>query len=201
MYDALTSTYSLSCPLGPPSRVPLSSFRALDRLPGAVHPAVYRVLYLCGCGEEHTGLVPHDELDWAPLGGTLDGTFRNLMTSHDDLLAVELIDAAAARIRAGEWPWSFYCLVEGRPRPVTPSSFTLIAPGDGAVGVAIRCPVCTSVSVNLVSREHVDIPFWNDHVVGVVEHVFPEDALRAVDAFRAELASSDFDERRLHLEL
>jgi hypothetical protein len=201
MYDALTSTYALSCPLGPPRRVPLSAFRALERLPGPAHPAVYRVTYACGCGGEHTGLVSHGDLDWAPLGATLAGTFRNLMTSHDDPLADELVDAAATRIGAGEWPWSFFCLVEGRARPVTPSSFSLIAPGGGSLGVAIRCPVCAAVSVNVVSREHVDIPFWNDPSVGVVAHVFPEDALRAVDAFRAELDSSTFDERRLHLEL
>ena len=201
MYDALTSTYALSCPNGSPRRVRLSSFRMLERLPGAAHPAVYRVTYACACGSEHAGLVSHDDLDWAPLGASLAGTFRNLMTSHDDPVAVELVDAAAARIGAGEWPWSFFCLVEGRARPVTPSSFTIIAPGGHAFGVAIRCPVCGSTSVNVVSREHVDLPFWNDARVGVVDHVFPDDALRAVEAFRAELHSSRFDERRLHLEL
>jgi hypothetical protein len=53
--------------------------------------------------------------------------------------------------------------------------------------------------VNLVSRQHVDIPFWNDERIAVVDHVFEEDALRAVDAFRAELTSARFDERRLEL--
>jgi hypothetical protein len=201
MYDALTSTYALSCPLDRARRVPLSAFRTLERLPGPAHPAVYRVTYVCGCGGEHTGLVSHDELDWAPLGGSLAGTFHNFMTSHDDPVAHELVDTAATRIGAGEWPWSFFCFVEGRARPVTPSSFTLIAPGGPAFGVAIRCPACGSVSVNVVSREHVDIPFWNDSAVGVVDHVFPQDALRAIDAFQDELCSSRFDERRLHLEL
>jgi hypothetical protein len=84
---------------------------------------------------------------------------------------------------------------------VTPSSFALIAPGGGAFGVAVRCPACSAVSVNLVSREHVDIPFWNDHRVGVVGHVFHADAMRAVDDFHAELESARFDERRLDLEL
>jgi hypothetical protein len=55
--------------------------------------------------------------------------------------------------------------------------------------------------VNLVSRPHVDIPFWNDPHVAVVDHVFEEDALRAIDDFRAELGSARFDERRLDLEL
>ena len=201
MYDALTSTYSFACPHGPEARIRLSSFRALQRLPGASHPAVYRVLFACGCGEEHPGLLTHDELDWAPLGSALDGTFRNLMTRRDDEVAGELSDLAAGHIGAGEWPWSFYCFPEGRPRPVTPSAFWLIAPGGGLLGVAVRCPVCSALSVNLVTREHLDVPFWNDDRIGVVSHVFHEDAWRAREEFRAELESARFDERRLDLEL
>jgi hypothetical protein len=201
MYDALTSTYSFSCPHGRRTRVRLSSFRVLERLPGAAHPAVYQVLFACRCGGEHPGLVSHDDLDWAPLGVAADGVFRNLMTSHDDPLARELVDIAAGHIGAGEWPWSFFCFLEGRPRPVTPSAFTLIAPGGRSLGVAVRCPVCTAVSVNLVTPEHLDIPFWNDPRVGVVSHVFRADELRAVEDFRAELQSARFDERRLDLEL
>ena len=181
--------------------MPLSSFRQLERLPGAAHPAVYRVVFGCGCGEDHPGLVSHDDLDWAPLGAAAQSSFHNLMTSHEDSLAVALVDVAAARIRAGEWPWSFFCLVEGRPRPMTPSALALVAPGNGALGIAVRCPACAAVSVNLVTRQHVDIPFWNDARVGVVDHVFPADALRVVDEFRAELGSARFDEKRLDLEL
>lgn len=201
MYDILTSTYSFSCPHGTDVRVRLSSFRALERLPGASHPAVYRILFDCRCGEEHRGLVPHDELDWAPLGASAAGSFRNLMTATDDPLSDALSDAAAHRIGAGEWPWSFYCYLEGKPRPVTPSAFGLIAPGGRFLGVAVRCPACGAVSVNLVTHAHLDVPFWNDSRVGVVAHVFHEDALRELDAFRAELHSARFDERRLDLEL
>ena len=115
----------------------------------------------------------------------------------------ELAELAAARIKAGEWPWSFYCHLEARPRPMTPSAFALIAPGDGRsddfVGVAVRCPACGAVSVNLVTRRHVDVPFWNDARVGVVDHVFEPDALRAIEEFRCELHSARFDERRLDL--
>ena len=201
MYDPLTSTYSFPCPHGRDPRVPLSSFRSLERLPGAAHPAVYRIFFECSCGGEHPGLVSHDELDWAPLGLEAGGTFRNLMTSLDDPLARELVDVAAARIGAGEWPWSFYCFLEGRPRPVTPSAFAFIAPGGRSLGIAVRCPACAAVSVNLVYRAHLDVPFWNDVRIGVVDHVFGEDALRAIDEFRAELDSARFDERRLDLEL
>lgn len=198
MYDALTGLYTLACPARGQARVRLSAFRRLERLPGAAHPAVYRIEFACGCGAEHPALVGHDDLDWAPLG-LAAGRFLNLMTARLDDAAAELGELAATRIRAGEWPWSFYCYLEERPRPVTPSSFLLLAPGDGSLGIAVRCPVCAAVSVNLVSAVHVDVPFWNDERIGVVEHVFPDDALHAVDAFRAELWSARFDERRLDL--
>lgn len=201
MYEALTSTYEFACPHGHEARVPLSAFRTLERLPGAAHPAVYRIEFACSCGDEHPGLITHDDLDWAHLGTTGGRTFRNLMTAHDDPIAVELAELAAGRIGAGEWPWSFFCFLEGRPRPVTPSAFALIAPGGRTFGVAVQCPVCSSLSVNLVSRAHVDVPFWNDPKVGVVAHVFERDATRTLADFRAELDSARFDERRLDLEL
>jgi hypothetical protein len=199
MYDALTGRYTFSCPHTEHARVTLSAFRLLQRLPGAAHPAVYRVRFDCWCGEEHTGLLAHDELDWAPLGGAA-GMFLDLMTSRLADAGAELADAASAKLRAGEWPWSFYCYPEARPRPVFPSSFVAVAPGDRWLGLAVRCPVCGALSVNLVSQPHVDLPFWNDERVGVVDHVFAEDAVLALEAFRSELESARFDERRLNLE-
>ena len=68
-----------------------------------------------------------------------------------------------------------------------------------SLGLAVRCPACSALSVNLVSRSHVDLPFANDERIGVVEHVFADDALRTVAEFKAELHSASFDERRLHL--
>jgi hypothetical protein len=122
------------------------------------------------------------------------------MTSRLELVGDELAEVSARRINAGEWPWSFFCYPEERPRPVFPSSFSLLAPGGRAVGVAVRCPVCSRVSVNLVSTEHIDLPFHNDASVGVVEHVFTADAATALEEFRAELHSAAFDSRRLALE-
>ena len=77
----------------------------------------------------------------------------------------------------------------------------MLAPGNpsGSIGIAGRCPVCERVSANLVSPEHVDLPFHNDAEIGVVEHVFPGDAERAIDEFRAELWSGSFGARRLPL--
>jgi hypothetical protein len=198
MYDALTSRYTFSCPEQGESRVRLSEFRQLERLPGSAHPAVYSVVFACACGDEHTGLVAHDELDWAPLGAG-EGVFFNVMTARLEPVADELSDLATRRILAGDWPWTFFCYPEQRPRPVFPSSFVLLAPGGGALGLAVRCPACAATSVNLVSHRHVDQPFWNDAEVGVVDHVFGDDANRAVEEFRAELYSARFDVRRLDL--
>lgn len=199
MYDALTARYTFACPHRQETRVPLSDFRLIERLPGPAHPAVYGIRFDCGCGEEHPGLVPHPDLDWAPLGGQAGGFF-DLMTSQRCDAGGELLDSAAAHVRAGEWPWTFFCYLEARPRPVFPSSFVAVAPGERWLGLAVRCPVCGSLSVNVVSRAHVDLPFWNDEHVGVVDHVFAPDALRSVEEFRAELDSARFDERRIDLQ-
>ena len=200
MYDALTSRYTFACPARGEARVPLSAFRELDRLPGAAHPAVYRVRFACACGEDHVGLVAHDDLDWAPLG-LREITFLNLMTSRVEELAADFADLAARRIGAGKWPWSFFCYPEERPRPVFPSAFRLLAPGNagGAVGIAVRCPACSRVSINLVSSAHVDLPFHNDAEIGVVAHIFTEDAAHTLEEFRAKLYSAAFDARRLLL--
>ena len=75
MYDVLRASYRFHCPSRPDgemARVPLSSFRRLERLPGAVHPAVYRVEYDCPCGDRHLGLVSHGDLDYGPLATVRD---------------------------------------------------------------------------------------------------------------------------------
>ena len=201
MYDALTTRYTFPCPERGEARVALSSFRRLTQLPGPAQPAVFEVDFGCACGDEHPGLVPHDELDWAPLGLSGGASFVNLMTATVDPLDAELADLAARRIQAGEWPWSFYCYAEERPRPVSPSAFLVLAPAAGgdAVGLAVRCPACGSVSINLVSEQHLDVPFHNDREVGVVAHVFATDAKRVVEEFVDELYSASFDSRRIDL--
>jgi hypothetical protein len=199
MYDALTTRYTFACPARGETRVSLSAFRLLDRLPGAEHPAVFHVVFNCPCGEEHPGLVSDSELDWAPLGLAED-RFLNLMTARFEDVAPELSDLAVRKILAGEWPWSFFCYPEDRPRAVFPSSFFLLAPGDCSLGLAVRCPSCNRVSVNLVSHEHVDLPFHNDREIGVVPHVFAGDGSRMLMDFRDELDSGGFDARRLDLD-
>jgi hypothetical protein len=202
MYDGLTTKYTFACPARGEARVTLSDFRELERLPGTAHPVVYRVRFACACGAEHVGLVTHQELDWAPLGLGSEVSFLNLMTTRLEALETELADLAALRIKAGEWPWLFFCYPENQPRPVFPSSFFLLAPAEreGGVALAVRCPSCAQTSINLVSAQHVDLPFHNDAQIGVVDHIFAADAARAVDEFAAELDSAHFDSRRLALE-
>src|ERR1041384_7114068 len=105
MYDVFTTRYEFSCPERGEARVALSSFRRIEQLPGATHPAVYEVAFDCGCGGRHPGLVTHDELDWAPLG-LGEGVFLNLMTAKLDPLEDELADLAARRSQAGGGPSS-----------------------------------------------------------------------------------------------
>ena len=199
MYDALTTRYTFPCPRRGETRVRLSAFRVLERLPGAEHPAVFQVSFDCPCGEEHPALVSDSELDWAPLGHA-EEQFLNLMTDRLENTAAELSDLAARRILAGDWPWSFYCYPEDRPRPVFPSSFFLLAPGGGSLGLAVRCPACERVSINLVSHEHVDLPFHNDGEIGVVPHLFAADGEHVLEEFRAELDTSRVDARRMFLD-
>ncbi|HEY7004475.1 MAG TPA: hypothetical protein VH281_09350 [Gaiellaceae bacterium] len=192
MYDSLTGLYTFACPVQGEVARPLSAFRVLERLPGAAHPAVFKVTFSCPCKDEHEGLVAHDDLDWAPLSGS-DATFLNLMTSRLEAVADELLELAARHIRAGEWPWSFFCYPEGRPRPVFPSSFRALAAGEERLGLAVECPSCSRTSVNLVTQRHVDVPFYNDARVDVVEHIFPGDSQATSDVFRAELDSGVLD--------
>jgi hypothetical protein len=198
--DALTGTFRLPCPAHGTASVRLSAFREIERLAGSAHPAVYRVAFSCPCGDDHVALIGHDTLDWSPLGLDEGTAFVNLMTSRRDDVAVELAAVATTHIDRGEWPWSFFCYPEAAARPVTPSSFRLLAPCAETVGVAVRCPVCGATSINLVTRPHVDVPFHSDATVGVVAHVFERDALRTVAEFDAELRSATFDEKRLLLD-
>lgn len=201
VYDPLTSTFALSCPYRGRAWLPLSAFRTLDRVRGTSRPAVFSVLFACPCGEDHSGFVTHDDLDVAPLGIGAAGTFRNLMTSKEEPVESELCDLAATRIGAGEWPWCFVCLLESRPRPISPSAITLITPEGERFGVAVRCPSCATVSVNLVSRQHVDIPFWNDPRVAVLDRVFRGSDADDVETLRVELASLELEDRTIEFTL
>ena len=164
-----------------------SAFRTLERLPGPAAPAVYAVRFACRCADEHQTLVTHEDLDWRPLVGSGE-FFLNLMTGKREPLADELLEQAAFRIKRGEWPWTLFCFPEERPRPVYPSAFRLVSPSEAGVLVGVRCPSCARTSVNVCSSEHVDVPFFNDAEVGVVESLFDQSESQLVDLI-AELAA------------
>jgi hypothetical protein len=123
----------------------------------------------------------------------------NLMTSKLESAAAELLELAATQIRVGEWPWSFFCYPEERARPVFPSSFRALGAGNDRLGLAVECPSCSRTSVNLVTHRHIDVPFYNDRKVDVVEHIFSGDRETTLQAFRLELDSGRFDARRRDL--
>ena len=201
MYDVLRASYRFHCPARPDGelvRVPLSAFRSLERLPGAAHPAVYRVSYDCSCGQEHPGLVTHGELDYGPLE-PVGLEFRNLLTGRTEPVGDELAELARAQVQRGNWPWRLYCSRESRLRPVFPSSLMLVLPHertDDLVGVAMRCPSCGHASLNLVSAPHLDVPFYHDRVVRYVEQPFGDGRDLTLERFHDALHSARFDDER-----
>src|SRR5436305_6253150 len=99
MHDPLTSRYAFACPVRGETHVLLSAFRSIEQLPGATHPAVFRVRFDCGCGDEHDGPVTHDDVDCAPLGLEA-GDVLKLMTAGLEPAGRERGELAAARTRA-----------------------------------------------------------------------------------------------------
>jgi len=176
--------------------VSISSFRMVKRLRGAEHPAVFRVQFDCEtCGERHESLVTHDRLDWEPLGTDSTATFTNLLTGTRELAGHEMMALASSMINRGAWPWTFWCYPESALRPGFPSSLRMVAPthdhvgGPARVGALIRCYACQRLSVNLVTRTHLDVPYFNDDRIAIVEQIFDRDELTTEEAFRHQLSS------------
>lgn len=187
MYDWLTARYAFPCPEGSTARVRLSAFRSVEELPGTSRPAVYTVRFACPCGEQHGGLATHADLDWAPVGAS-GSAFYNVMTGRLESAGGLVAEEAAFRIKRGEWPWSFYCVAERAPRPVFPSAFRVLRPLDRRMIVAVRCPACGETSLNLVSCEHLDVPFHSDHEIEVAERLVGEEEGDRMDELAEGLA-------------
>ncbi|MEO9176879.1 MAG: hypothetical protein ABI317_15305 [Gaiellales bacterium] len=195
MWDALGHSFRFRCPASEAAFacVPLSSFRSVDRLSGAAHPAVFQIRFDCAlCGDEHAALAAHDELDHAPLAGPLVMSFWDPLTGRvGGDLGHELAQSAADRLRRGTWPWSFWCAAENRLQPGYPSGLRFVARHEQLVGVAVTCASCGSSSLNLVSRRHLDEPFYHDAVVHSLER--PATVLDEHERFQRELRTSRFD--------
>jgi hypothetical protein len=199
MYDGLTARYTFACPSGSRPSVRLSSFRALEQLPGTARPAVYQVRFACPCGADHPALVTHDQLDWEPIGAAA-APFYDVMTGRVESAAAELAEEAAHRIRLGRWPWAFYCFAEGRARPIFPSFFRLLAPQRDRIVVAARCPSCATTSVNVVSHEHLDLPYWSDPAVDVLDRIFDCHDDENLAELAEELEAGPYPATRRHLD-
>lgn len=197
MYDSLLNRYRFSCPnTDEHAWVSVSGFRAVRRLRGAAAPAVFRVNYTCTCGDLHESLITHDTLDYEPLGTDTSATFLNLLTGSRELLAPEMGDMAGTMIRQGKWPWTFYCYPESATRPAFPSSLRMVSPvedtGHERHGVLFRCYSCERLTINLVSRQHLDVPFFNDPVLHYVDRVVGKDHVSTEEAFRHQLDSGHY---------
>lgn len=192
MFDPIRNRYALTCPEHEETVwVPVSGFRAIRRLRGAHAPAVFRVAFDCECGGRHEALVSHDRLDWEPLGTDSTETFTNLLTGRRELLATELSEQATDHLRRGSWPWMFYCHPESAMRPGFPSSLRFVTPehghGTDRVGTLVRCFSCERHTVNIVSRDHLDVPWHTDAAIGFIAQVFDGDAIAPEERFRHQL--------------
>jgi hypothetical protein len=199
VYDPLRQSFRLTCAASQRRvEAPLSEFRTIERLPGAQHPAAYRITYRCrACRDVHVALVSERDLDCEPVAPREPPLFVNLMTGRQEPVDAELLDRAERELRRGSWPWLFYCACEHDVRPGYPSHVRMIAPSDDSrlLGVAVACSACGQTSVNLVSRRNLDQPFFHDPVLRYVDETV--DALvETFDRFRRELWSSRFDEER-----
>ena len=199
MFDPLRSRYRFVCPAAEQEQArPLSAFRTIERLPGAGHPAVYKVAYVCAvCGGEHPALLSEHALDCEPITPKDDVAFVNVLTGKRESVADELRDAAERHLRRGNWPWTFYCACEHEVRPGYPSQLTRLAPTDDnrELGVAVRCAVCEGVTINLVSQRHIDEPFFHDPLLRYVDRPLAPGA-GTLERFQHELWSSTFDQER-----
>lgn len=197
MFDIFSARYQFPCATtGAEVSVALSQFRSLEQLPGAASPTVYKVTFDCACGVQHDGLLSHDELDWEPLSNETTETFFNFQTGSRDLVAAELSQLTSEFIRKGAWPWTFYCYPESAVRPGFPSSLLCVAPTTGQrrarQGVVVHCASCSRMSINFVTSQHLDVPFYNDQVVHYVDKMLPGERLSVEEAFRQQLNYRDF---------
>lgn len=201
MFDILRSEYQFRCPNDPSewASVPVSKIRVVRRFRGATSPAVFRVTFDCPCGDEHETLVPHDRLDLDPIGVDSPTPVLNLATGTREPLGRELGMLAQDMLKQGHWPWEFWCHPESQRRPGFPSSLRVVAPVDHStddevpVGVVVRCNSCHRLSVNFVSRRHLDVPYFSDPQIRYVRRLFGDDVLSESESLRQRLTNDWLD--------
>ena len=127
------------------TRLPLSRFRRLGASARNAQPAVFRgrLRVRVWRGASWSRHPRRARLGAARAWGRAD-SFLNLMTAPSGRARGRARRPGARRESERGVAVSFFCYPENQPRPVFPSSFLLLAPSErgGAVGLAVRCPVC-----------------------------------------------------------
>jgi hypothetical protein len=146
-YDTIQVGWSLAC-VEQARRivVRLDAFRELEELPGAVHPALFRVAYRCpACRGRHLALIAGGDLDVAPLREPPPPYYDPLlghMTWDGDAVSELWLQS----IRRHRWPLVFQCCAERRAVPGWPSALRVLEPDreerTSLYRVAYRCPSC-----------------------------------------------------------
>ena len=190
MYDVLRASYRFHCPgarTGGFAPVPLSRFRRIERLPRRRASGRLPRAYRCECGDDHVGLVSHDDLDYRPIGAS-EVEFTNLLTGQPEPAGMELARARPrCRCSAATGRGGCICCREAKLKPVFPSCLSHVAPGESElVGVAMTCPSCGQLSLNVVTQRHLDVPFYHDEIVRVIERPFGDVRDLTVDRFHHE---------------
>ena len=200
MYDALTTRYTFACPQRGETRVALSSFRRLERFPDRrTRPST--ASRSTAVRRASTRARRRTTSSTGRRSASTRGAFSNLMTSRLAPVEDELGDLAARRIQAGEWPWSFFCYPEGRPRPVFPSSFFLLAPAEGGEsGSGWRSAAPSAERTRSTSSRRARRRALPQRPPDRRRRArLRRRCDRAVEEFAAELYSARFDSRRLDL--
>ena len=149
--------------------------------------------------ETITKASSHDELDWAkPLAGA-ETPFVNLMTARSRRPRPRLPELAFTDFKAGDWLRSFFFATRKSSR--VPSSLPPSGPlsGDERVGVAAVSRVRADVGQPGQPRTHVDVPFYNDRRVDVVDSIRGRLRITSARRLRAEFIRALFDARRRDL--
>jgi hypothetical protein len=63
----------------------------------------------------------------------------------------------------------------------------------------MHCPSCGELSLNVVSEAHLDVPFYHDRVVRLIDRPFLDSRDLTVDHFHERLWSAGFDAERAKL--
>ena len=63
----------------------------------------------------------------------------------------------------------------------------------------MHCPSCGELSLNVVSEAHLDVPFYHDRVVRLIDRPFVDSRDLTVDDFHERLWSAGFDAERAKL--